>query len=1127
MKKFFKQRGKKLTAVATVFALLCTAGVLPENVRHASAAEGTGSSQAEEQVPEEDQTQVSAQTQELDQASGEGLVLNKENFPDQAFRDYLRFCWEEYDTNKDGMLSDEELKSFTEFDAHATPVVDISARIKSLQGIEKLKYLTEVDVYGNNIIGELDISGLSNLKSIQCDKNKITSIVLPEKSKLEELNCADNSITFLDLTGQKELKSLSCPNMPIKTLDLTNQTKLDYLNVSDCRLTSLILPDCKMQGQYCAGLGAYLKQNYVDFKELTIFPEFDMKRVQTMQLKKNGEEPVDVSMEALEQDDSRIENLDLGDKITYKYNCAVDPSKGTKNVEFVVHIGAADTEYPPAYGDGMYPPENKRYLAAYLMKTLGDIKLTEGWQWKEGTDTEKEMRIGRLTTAAAIYTGEDGYYYSSDRLCVDIAMWRMGCSHPSESFIHHDEKAPTLTEKGNIEYYECGDCGTCYTQPDDFSHALSTEEIELPILYLADDVESTVSRIGYGQEIRNLDIFKVRWNENSGEAAVRATSIEIENVIYRKDENADKEMITDNSSFYIEGIGETTEGHLYVDISKETPKKSLGGLSYDHGSDGNDFPKPGIYTLDLTVDVVPLSGENGRNEGQETDPEGEQETEQEVDQAQRQKISLRRTIIIEKRKDTPGIPEASMEVPYTTNVVGQISLEENWKWSSGDSEKALAVGEAVTVTAEYTGTDADLYENTVQEVIITRLACDHPEDKLELRNRKDNVCGNGYTGDYFCTQCKEIVRPGEMIPAHHDLTLVEAKAATDTMPGNMAYYVCGDCGKCFEDEGGMKETTKDKVKIPALGTPVPSVTPVPTSKATAEPSPTNHPAVTEVPTKEPVKTETPATEIPTKEPVKTGNPATAVPTKEPVKTENPATTVPTKEPVKTENPATAVPTKEPAKTEAPTLQPVTTEPAPAPLAPELPTPGQSMAPQSSQAPAPSAADTLAPTQTPQWTPMATSKLSRKKPARKGKLITDSKGNRYKVTSSNVKNPTVTFYSAKMTVKKVTISRSVRIDGVRYCITAVRSRAFEGHRKVTSIRLGSKVNTIGDRAFRNCKKLEKLYIQSSKLKPEDIGERVFENVPKDLKIYVPEKKKDEYRKMFREKGLGKLISVYSL
>lgn len=1081
MNKFFKQRGKKLTAVATAFALLCTVGVLPENVRHASAAEETGSSQVEEQVP----------------ASGEGLALTRENFPDRVFRSYLQGYWKECDEDGDGKLSDEELQSLTIFETDVDQDDDSSPKIKSLRGIEKLKYLEEVRVYGNSIRGALDVSALSDLTCLECGGNKITSIVLPEESKLKVLDCPLDPITFLDLKGQTELESFSCPMSSLKTLDLTNQTKLEWLNVGSSALTSFILPDHELDGKDCTEIMAYLTQNYVDFKEETVFPGFDLERIQNVQLTKSGKEPEELSMDTLKEKNFRIEGLDLGDKIAYIYNCAADLSKAPINIEFALWVGASGDQYPPASGEGLYPPEyeedQKMYYASPLIKKLGDITLMEGWKWEEGTDTDKKIEAGKLTTAAAIYTAQDAYYYAASTLNIEISIW--GCTHPSESVIHHEAKAPTLTEKGNIEYYECEDCGDCYTQPDDFSSILSKEETELPILYLADDMESTVSRIGYGQEIRNLDIFKVRWNENSGEAAVRATSIEIENVIYRKDENADKEMITDNSGFYIEGIGETMEGHLYVDISKEAPKKSLGGLSYDHDSD-NEFPKPGIYTLDLTVDVVPLSGES------------DQKAEQEVDQAQRQKISLRRTIIIEKRKDTPGMPDASMEVPYTTNVVGQISLEENWKWASGDSEKALEVGEAVTVTAEYTGPDADLYEDTV-EVTVTRLACDHPEDKLELRNKKDNVCGNGYTGDSFCTQCKTIVRPGEMIPAHHDLTLVPAKAATDTMPGNMAYYVCGDCGKCFEDEGGTKETTKDKVTIPALGTPVPSVTPVPTSKATAEPSPTNHPAVTEVPTKEPVKTGTPATEIPTKEPVKTGNPATAVPTKEPVKTENPAT---------------AVPTKEPAKTEAPTRQPVTTEPAPAPVTPDLPTPGQSMAPETSQTPAAAAP---APTQTPQWTPMATSKLSQKKPARKGKLITDSKGNRYKVTSSNVKNPTVTFYSAKMTAKKVTMSRSVRIDGVRYCITAVRSRAFEGHKKVTCIRLGSKVNNIGDRAFRNCKKLEKLYIQSSKLKPEDIGERVFENVPKDLKIYVPEKKKDEYRKMFREKGLGKLISVNSI
>ncbi len=1106
MKGIFKQQGKKLTAVATAFALLCTVGVLPENVWHASAAEETGSSQAEDQVPEEDQT------------SGEGLALTGENFPDRVFRSYLQGYWKECDEDGDGKLSDEELHSLTIFKTNVDQDDDSSPKIKSLRGIEKLKYLKEVEVYGNSIRGALDVSDLSDLTRLECGGNKITSIVLPEESKLKVLDCSLDPITFLDLKGQTELEALCCPMSSLKTLDLTNQTKLEWLNVGSSALTSFILPDHELKyGKACSTIMAYLTQDYVDFKEATVFPGFDLERIQNVQLTKAGKEPEELSLDTLKEKNFRIEGLDLGDKITYTYNCAADPSKDPINIEFSLRVGGSDwrNPYPPASGEGLYPPEyeedQKMYYASPLIKKLGDITLMEGWQWEEGTDTEKKIEAGKLTTAAAIYTAQDAYYYGASTLNVEISIW--GCTHPSESVIHHEAKAPTLTEKGNIEYYECEDCGDCYTQPDDFSSILSKEETELPILYLADDVESTESRIGYGQEIRNLDIFKVRWNENSGITPVYLYSIVIENVSYQKDENADKKAISGYSGFLVGGLGT-----LRISVSKEEPKKSMGYLSY---YSENGLPKPGKYFLDVALYISASSSEMDRN--------------------QCQKISLRRTIIIEKRKDTPGMPDASMEVPYTTNVVGQISLEENWKWASGDSEKALEVGEAVTVTAEYTGPDADLYEDTV-EVTVTRLACDHPEDKLELRNKKDNVCENGYTGDYFCTQCKEIAKQGEMIPAHHDLTLVPAKAATDTMPGNMAYYVCGDCGKCFEDEGGTKETTKDKVTIPALGTPVPSVTPVPTSKATAEPSPTKNPAVTEVPTKEPVKTGTPATEIPTKEPVKTENPATtvptkepaktetpatAVPTKEPVKTENPATAVPTKEPAQTENPVTAVPTKEPAKTEAPTRQPVTTEPAPAPATPELPTPGQSMAPEPSQTPAPSAADTPAPTQTPQWTPMATSKLSQKKPARKGKLITDSKGNRYKVTSSNAKNPTVTFYSAKMTTKKVTMSKSVRIDGVRYCITAVRSRAFEGHRKVTSIRLGSKVNTIGDRAFRNCKKLEKLYIQSSNLKPEDIGERVFENVPRDLKIYVPEKKKDEYRKMFREKGLGKLISVNSI
>ncbi len=708
-----------------------------------------------------------------------------------------------------------------------------------------------------------------------------------------------------------------------------------------------------------------------------------------------------------------------------------------------------------------------------------------------------------MTTAAAIYTGADGYYYSSNRLSVEIAMWRMACQHPSESFIHHEAKAPTLTERGNVEYYECGDCGTCYTQPDDFSHALSTEEIELPILYLADQMESTVSRFAYGEEIKNLDIFRMKWNENSGEESVRVTSLDIKKVNYQKNENSDEEVISGNGGFYIEKDG---DNEAYVDISREDPEKSLGGLSCD------GLLKPGKYDLELTLHVKPLSGES----------------DQETVQAAEQEIPLRRTIIVENIKETPGMPEAEMEVPYTTRVVGEVLLEGDWKWTSGDSEKALAVGEAVTVTAEYTGADADLYENILQKVTILRLACDHPADKMELRNKVKNSCVEGYTGDEFCTQCGEVLEPGETLPARHDLTLIGAKEATDTEPGNIAYYVCGSCGKYFKDADGTEETTLEKVTIPAWGTPVPSLTPVPTSKVTEMPDPT----------KEPAKTEAPVTADPTKEPSKTEIPSTAEPTKEPVKTEIPITDKPTKEPVKTEIPSTAEPTKEPAKTETPaastevpTQQPSTTEPVTTPVSPELPTPGQSMAPEPSQAPAPLAVETPKETEEPETTeepdetPEVTPASNVKKPARKGKLITDSQGNRYKVTSSNLKKPTVQFYSPGAKVKKVVISERVRINGIYYYVTSLRSRAFEGNRKVTSVQLGIKVNTIGDRAFRNCRKLRKLYIQCTKLKPDDIGNRAFDGVCSGLKVSVPRSKLEEYKKMLQNKGLKKTIPVF--
>ena len=70
------------------------------------------------------------------------------------------------------------------------------------------------------------------------------------------------------------------------------------------------------------------------------------------------------------------------------------------------------------------------------------------------------------------------------------------------------------------------------------------------------------------------------------------------------------------------------------------------------------------------------------------------------------------------------------------------------------------------------------------------------------------------------------------IPVHsHNettLELVAAKAATCTETGNIAYYVCKECGKYFADVNGQKLLTSESVVTPALGHDYQAVVTAPT-----------------------------------------------------------------------------------------------------------------------------------------------------------------------------------------------------------------------------------------------------------------------------------------------------------
>lgn len=526
----------------------------------------------------------------------------------------------------------------------------------------------------------------------------------------------------------------------------------------------------------------------------------------------------------------------------------------------------------------------------------------------------------------------------------------------------------------------------------------------------------------------------------------------------------------------------------------------------------------------------------------------------------------------------PNRPDGIQYVEYTVSTVGEVPLPEGWKWKDEDADLVLPFGNWYEATAEYVGDNAEYYANIYQDVEIWKDYCQHPNDMRELKDVQEADCTqSGYTGDYYCGVCGDLLYKGEYIPIQHRLELVEEKEATQTEPGNIQYFVCSACGKLFLDEDGYHEVGIEDVTIPVLEpdptdepvpapsekpttTPMPSEEPTmapseeptmapmpseePTAEPTKEPNPTEAPlptpgvSETPVPTEEPtpVPTEEPTTmpsEEPTMAPVPTEAP-TAEPTREPEITPNPVdptvapapteapTMEPTREPAKTAAPIEPtkepVPTDAPVPTEVPTQKPEVPEITPEPTVPAVPTVVPPV-----RTPVPT--QTVQATQTPATpTPVSTPKTNRKKPAKVGKIITSSAGYRFKVTSSKVKNPEVALYRPGSGRKEVKIGTKVTINGISYSVTSVCERAFRSNKRVTKVSLGSRVDKIGKEAFANCRNIKVLYIYSPRLKASDIGENAFKGINKGVKISVPKAKMKEYKELFREKGLSKQTSV---
>lgn len=149
-------------------------------------------------------------------------------FTNQSLKDY---CVSIYDINQDGEISY----------AEALLVRSIycdGLGISSLSEIPFFTNLTSLNC-GNNQLTSLDISKNTALTSLTCSNNQLSSLDLSKNTALTSLSCSNNQLTSLIVSANTELTSLYCNNNQLSALDVSLNTALNNIDCSYNQLTEL------------------------------------------------------------------------------------------------------------------------------------------------------------------------------------------------------------------------------------------------------------------------------------------------------------------------------------------------------------------------------------------------------------------------------------------------------------------------------------------------------------------------------------------------------------------------------------------------------------------------------------------------------------------------------------------------------------------------------------------------------------------------------------------------------------------------------------------------------------------------------------------------------------------------
>ena len=124
-----------------------------------------------------------------------------------------------------------------------------SSAAGNLNGIEFFTNL-ETLYCQNNQLTSLDLTGLSNLKYLDCSYNQLSTLNLTMLPNLEILGCSDNDLTSINFSGLNNLNNINCSYNNLQTIDISNVANLKVLSCSQNQISSLDLSNVSLAALY-------------------------------------------------------------------------------------------------------------------------------------------------------------------------------------------------------------------------------------------------------------------------------------------------------------------------------------------------------------------------------------------------------------------------------------------------------------------------------------------------------------------------------------------------------------------------------------------------------------------------------------------------------------------------------------------------------------------------------------------------------------------------------------------------------------------------------------------------------------------------------------------------------------